>query len=105
VAFNPSDYHVLEEKTYSGYVQATFKTTVDDMPLRFNVGTRYDITEENVVGLGRVPTAFTVDAADHTAYDISYTGTTDVTASHSYQYLLPNFDMVLAVTDDFDLRF
>ena len=105
VAFNPSSYHVLQETTYSGFVQANLKTNVGGMPLRINIGTRYDITQEHVVGLGRVPTAFTVDLADHTAYDISYTGTTNVVANHSYQYLLPNFDMVLAVTDDFDLRF
>lgn len=105
IAFNPSNYHVLEETTYSGYMQANLKTNVGGMPLRINLGARYDITQEHVVGLGRVPTAFTIDPADHTAYDISYTGTTNVAQDHSYQYLLPNMDMVLAVTDDFDLRF
>jgi TonB-dependent receptor len=105
VAFNPSNFHALQETTYSGFVQTNFKTSVGGMPLRINVGARYDITQEHVVGLGRVPTAFTVDLADHTAYDISYTGTTDVASDHSYQYLLPNFDMTLAVTDDIDLRF
>jgi iron complex outermembrane recepter protein len=105
VAFNPSNYHVLMEKTYSGYVQASLKTNVADMPLRINLGTRYDYTDEDVEGLGRVPTAFTVDAADHTAYDITYTGTTPVTGHHSYQYLLPNLDFILSVTDNLDVRF
>jgi len=104
VAFNPSSYHVLMEKTYSGYMQGTIKTDLASMPLRVNLGVRYDYTDEDVVGLGRVPTAFTVDAADHTAYDISYTGTTNVAGHHSYQYLLPNFDFILSVTDALDVR-
>ncbi len=104
-AFNPSNYHVLSEATYAGFVAATFKAEVAQMPLTINVGTRYEITNEEVSGLGRNPTAFTVDAADHTAYDLSYTDTTNITANHSYQYLLPNFDMTLKVTDDLDLRF
>jgi TonB-dependent receptor len=105
VAFNPSSYHVLSEQTYSGYVEMAFKTSVANMPLRVNLGTRYDLTQEHVVGLGRVPTSFVVDAADHTAYDINYTGTTDVAAKHSYQYLLPHIDLTLSVTDSLDLRF
>lgn len=105
VAFNPSSYHVLSEATYSGYAEMALKTTLANMPLKINIGARYDITQEHVVGLGRVPVSFTVDAADHTAYDIAYSGTTDVSADHSYQYLLPHFDLTLSVTDDLDLRF
>jgi TonB-dependent receptor len=105
VAFNPSSYHVLSEQTYSGYLQAALKTTVASMPLKINIGARYDITQEHVVGLGRVPTAFTVNPADLTAYNVSYSDTTNVSADHSYQYLLPHFDATLSVTDDIDLRF
>jgi iron complex outermembrane recepter protein len=104
VAFNPGNYTSLQEKTYSFYFQSNLKTTLASMPLRVNLGTRYDITQEHVEGLGRVPTSFTVDAADHTAYDVSYSNTSTVAADHTYQYLLPNIDFTLSVTDDIDVR-
>jgi TonB-dependent receptor len=105
VAFSPSSYHVLMEETYSGYIEANLKTEVASMPLRVNIGTRYDITNEDVIGLGRVPTKFTIQTGDPTAYDVSYTAPGPVEATHSYQYLLPHIDMTLSVTDDLDLRF
>jgi len=107
VAFNPGNYSVLTENTYSGYVQTNFKTSLGGMPLRLNVGARYDITQENMTGLGRIVKAFTQQVGDATAWDVSYTSPTliPITGSHQYQYLLPNFDMTLAVTDDIDLRF
>ena len=105
VAFDPSAYHVLSEQTYSGYMEMAFKTTLASMPLKVNVGARYDITQEHVSGLGQVPTSFTVDAADHTAYDINYSATSTLAADHSYQYLLPHIDLTLSVTDDLDVRF
>jgi TonB-dependent receptor len=105
VAFDPAQYHVLSEQTYSGYLEMAFKTTLASMPLKINAGTRYDITQEEVAGYGQAPTSFAVDAADHTAYDINYTPPTLTTSQHSYQYLLPHFDMTLSVTDDIDVRF
>ena len=108
VAFNPGSFHILEEKTYSGYVQGTFKTTVATMPLRVNFGTRYDITQENLAGLGRVDPTFTQFSGDLTAWNVNYGNggaISPVTATHSYQYLLPNLDMTLSVTDDLDIRF
>lgn len=107
-AFNPGSYSALEEKTYSGYLQATFKTTLAAMPLRVNFGTRYDITQENMAGLGRVAVAFKQQNGDATAWDPQYGNggkISPITDNHSYQYLLPNIDMTLSVTDDIDLRF
>ncbi|MDE2163395.1 MAG: TonB-dependent receptor [Alphaproteobacteria bacterium] len=108
VAFNPGSYHVLEEKTYSGFVQATIKASVAHMPLRINVGTRYDITQENLAGLGRVVSGFTQQTGDATAWNVVYGNggaITPISAKNSYQYLLPNLDMTLSVTDNLDLRF
>ncbi len=108
VAFNPGSYHVLEEKTYSGYLQATIKTTLDTMPLRVNFGTRYDLTQTDLSGLGRVVSAFQQQSGDATAWNVIYGNggkISPISASHSYQYLLPNLDLTLSVTDDIDLRF
>ncbi|MDR3525721.1 MAG: TonB-dependent receptor [Rhizomicrobium sp.] len=106
VAFNPGNYHVLKEETYTGYVEANFKTTVGGLPLKVNVGTRYDITNESVTGLGQIVQSFTQQSSDKTAWQVNYAGgIVPISAQHQYQYLLPNFDMTLAVTDDLDLRF
>jgi iron complex outermembrane recepter protein len=111
VAFNPGGYSSLQEKTYSGFVQGTFKTELAAMPLRVHFGARYDITQERMTGLGRVVSAFNQQSGDLTAWDTVYLAdssgsqTLPVTASHSYQYLLPNLDLTLSVTDDLDMRF
>jgi len=111
-ALAAGNVYSLQEKTFSGYLQSTFKTTVDTMPLRVNFGVRYDITQENVAGLGHVPTSFVQQNGDLTSWKVNYV--TDATtgndlnplvAKNSYQYLLPNLDLTLAVTDTFDLRF
>ncbi len=107
LAFNPGSYHSLSESTYSGFVSTTFKTEVASMPLRINAGTRYELTDENVSGIGRVPLSpggFTIQNGDPTAYDVHYGPSGIVAAQHSYQYLLPNLDAILSVRDDLDIR-
>jgi TonB-dependent receptor len=104
--FNPSSFHQLGEDTYSGFVSSTFKTDVAGMPLRINAGTRYEITQENVTGISRVPVKFELQPGDPTAYKITYTDNpVPVTGTHSYQYLLPSIDATLSVRDDLDIRF
>jgi len=106
LAFNPGSFHQLGEDTYSGFVSSTFKTDVAGMPLRINAGTRYELTQENVTGIARVPVKFVTQLGDPTAYDITYTDNpVNVTGTHSYQYLLPNLDAILSVRDDLDIRF
>ncbi|MEJ0028772.1 MAG: TonB-dependent receptor [Rhizomicrobium sp.] len=108
LAFNPGSFHQLGETTYSGFVMATFKADIAHMPLKINVGSRYELTDVNVIGIGRAPLApngFTIQAGDPTAYDVHYSAAGNVVGTHSYQYLLPNLDMDLAVTDDLDIRF
>jgi iron complex outermembrane recepter protein len=101
----PGSTHYLMEKTYSGFMQATLKTNVADMPLKINVGARYDITSENVTGLGVVISSFQQPTGDATSWTPITGSVTPITAEHQYQYLLPNLDMTLSVTDDIDIRF
>lgn len=105
LAFNPDAYRVLTERTYAGFINATIKTEVAHMPLRINAGMRYELTNVNVVGLGRVPTNFTVDAADHTAYDMTFSDTQPIQGKQEYQHLLPSINLQLSVTDHLDVRF
>ena len=111
LAFNPGSFHQLSETTYAGFVNSTFKTEVAHMPLKINVGTRYELTDENVLGLARLPATpggFIPQQGDPTAYNVTYGNNgqpVPVTAQHSYQYLLPNFDATLSVRDDLDIKF
>jgi TonB-dependent receptor len=107
IALSPSSVEDLSEDTFSGYLESTIKTQIDGLPLKVNVGARYDITQENVTGLGRTVSAFQQQTGDATAWNVIYSGgsTTPVSATHQYQYLLPNFDLDLSVTDTLDVRF
>lgn len=105
IAPSASAYHILEEDTFSGFFESTFKSQIDGMPIKMNVGARYDITSEDVTALGETPTAFTQQTGDATAWNVTYTSTIPLAATHQYQYLLPNFDLDLSVTDNMDVRF
>lgn len=108
VAFNPGSYLSLQEKTYSGFFQATMKTELAKMPLRVNLGARYDITQEDMAGLGRTVSSFRQQSGDLTAWEVIYGNSgaiTPIVGQHSYQYLLPNVDFTLSVTDNIDVRF
>ena len=102
----PGATSYLREQTYSGFVQATLKTNVADMPLKINVGTRYDITSEEVTGFGQIVVGFQQPTGDATSWTPQFAGAVGaITADHQYQYLLPNIDFDLSVTDDLDVRF
>ena len=104
MAFNVGDYQTIQEETFSPYLNLNTKTTIDNMPLLINVGLRYDRTETRSAGLEQLPTKLTVQASDHTAYLVSYTGTVPAETTNTYQYLLPNVDLNLLVTDQIKLR-
>ena len=104
-ALNVGSYQQVIENTNAAYVSVTTKSQVAGMPLRVNVGLRQEFTSVETVGIGRQPVALTVQAADHTAFLTSFGPQSMVTGTNDYQYLLPNFDATLSVTDDLQLRF
>jgi iron complex outermembrane recepter protein len=104
MAFNVGDYQNISETTFAPYVNLNTKTSIADMPLLVNVGLRYDRTETQSAGLAQLPTTLTVQASDHTAYLVAYTGTVPVETTNTYQYLLPNVDLNLMVTDQIKVR-
>jgi TonB-dependent receptor len=75
------------------------------MPLKINAGVRDEYTDLTTVGLGQLPTSLTVQPSDHTAYQVGFGPQTIQTGKNSYQYLLPNLDLNLGVTDDLQIRF
>jgi TonB-dependent receptor len=101
----PGVFQQIFENTYTGYISATTNTVIEGMPLKINVGVREEYTNVEVTGLGQLPVALTVQAADHTAFNVTYGPTSPISKHNSYQYLLPNLDLALQVTDDVQVRF
>lgn len=107
IGAEPASGHVLSENTFSGFLEGTFKTQLSGIPLKVNVGARYDITSDDVTGFGRLPVSFTQSSADPTNWNTNFAtpNAVPITQTHQYQYLLPNFDLIMSLTDTLDLRF
>ena len=103
----PGSFQQITETNYSPYLTLTNDMQIAGLPLKMAFGLRYQFTDVRSSGLGQVPASFKVDAADHTAFDITYAtaAPTSVSSKNSYQYLLPNFDLALSATDDLQIRF
>jgi TonB-dependent receptor len=104
-ALNVGSYQQIVENSNSAYISITAKTQIAGMPLRINAGVREEFTNLTATGLGRLPTSLVVQASDHTAFTTSFGPTSQVTSTNSYQYLLPNVDLALSVTDQLQIRF
>jgi TonB-dependent receptor len=104
-AFNANAQYV-EEKTTAAFVNLSTEAKINEMPLRINLGLRAEKTQVDSQGLGQLPAALTVLPRDLTAFTTTYTSSTPtpVSAGNSYQHLLPNIDLVLAVNDDWRVR-
>ncbi len=96
---------VLEEDTFSPFVNFTTEVLIADKPLRVNVGAREERTEVKSAGLGQQVTGLTVQASDHTAFLVSYSPVTTISTSSKYNYLLPSLDLNLSLTPEFKVRF
>jgi len=105
MVFDNGFYQQVNENTLTPYFNLTLKESIAAMPLVINMGVRDERTVVSSAGLGQLPTGLTVQSSDHTAFLVSYTGTTPIYQSNSYRYLLPNLDLNLNVTDALKLRF
>lgn len=97
--------YFVEEDNWAAYVSFGTETKLGSMPLKINGGVRYEYTDMTTSGLGTPLASINVDPADHTAFDFVYGASTNVKATNTYGYLLPNIDLNLFVTDDLHLRF
>jgi TonB-dependent receptor len=100
-----NSYSQIVENTNAGYINVSMQNNVSGMPLKVVVGIRDEYTDTTTVGLGQLPTSLTVQPSDHTALLVGFGATTPVNGKNNYQYLLPNLDMSLGVTDDLQIRF
>jgi iron complex outermembrane recepter protein len=105
VALNNSSVQTIEEKTYAPYLVIQDETPIGSMTLHESFGVRFDDTTVYSSGLGALPTALTVQASDHTAFQVTYGPTSTVSNSNNYKYMLPSLDLNLDVTDEVKVRF
>jgi len=105
VVHDGNNYQQVFEDTYSFYLTASDERTIGGLPLKINAGVRYEYTDVTSAGLFSPLHDMVIDAADHTAYDLHYDASSQIKVPSSYQYLLPNLDLVLMATDDLQFRF
>jgi TonB-dependent receptor len=98
-------YSQVIENTNAGYINVHGELSLGGMPLKMNIGVRDEYTNVTTIGLGQQPTSLTVQPSDHTAFLVGFGPTSPVTGRNSYQYLLPNADFALDVTDELEIRF
>ena len=98
-------YSQVIENTNAGYINVHGELSLGGMPLKMNIGVRDEYTNVTTIGLGQQPTSLTVQPSDHTAFLVGFGPTSPVTGHNSYQYLLPNADFALDVTDELEIRF
>ncbi|TPG43287.1 TonB-dependent receptor [Sphingomonas koreensis] len=101
----PGSSQDLSEQTFAGFLTASFKTNLGDMPLHINVGVRQEWSRTNSAGLAQLPVAIVIQSGDHTAEAVTLSDPTAVSTTHRYNYLLPNIDVNLDITDKFKIRF
>ena len=95
----------ITENTVSPYMSMSTTTKVENMPLRINIGARFDDTHVTSAGVSSLPTGqLSILATDHTAYGFNSTPPVAVSTKSDYRYLLPNIDLSLGVTDTVKVR-
>lgn len=105
IALEAGSFRQEYEDTMAAYLTMAEETQVGGMPLKVNVGLREEETAVRSSGIGSPPTAFAVQASDHTAFQVTLGPQQLVTGTNRYTHLLPNLDLTLHVTDDLQVRF
>jgi iron complex outermembrane receptor protein len=96
----------VTENTVSPYLNLSTTVKVADLPLKINLGARYENTHVISAGVSSLPTgALYILSTDKTAYGFNLTPPIPLSTKSDYRYLLPNLDLTLAVTDSLKVRF
>lgn len=102
---NLGNHQDITEKTLAPYLAVSTNATIADMPLKINLGVRWEDTKVNSAGLSTLPVGqFTTAPQDHTLYNFNSTPAILVSTKSEYRYLLPNLDLNLSVTDTLKVR-
>jgi len=104
-SFSAGSFQQINEDTFSFYATFATETKFAGMPLKVNGGVRFEYTNVDTMGLDQPLTGLHVVPGDSTAFSYDFAPSQKTSQKNTYEYLLPNVDLRLAVTDDFQLRF
>jgi len=95
----------IDEGTQSFFLNGLWKKSYGTAQLSVNAGIRNEETKVTSRALNQqVPTALSVQPADHTLYLVSYTSPMPISQDNRYNYLLPNVDLNVNIADKFQVR-
>jgi TonB-dependent receptor len=95
----------VTEETVSPYFNLSTTAHIENMPLKINVGARFEDTHVTSAGISTLPTGqLAILSTDKTAYGFNSTPPVPVSTKSNYRYLLPNVDFILGVTDTLQVR-
>lgn len=94
----------VQEKSYAPFFTAEQNFQVASMPLKADLGLRYDRTDVTTGAFGSLPTSLSVEPSDHTAFQGTKTPYQFETGKNTYHYLLPSLDLNLMVLPDVKVR-
>ncbi|MEZ9138785.1 MULTISPECIES: TonB-dependent receptor [unclassified Shewanella] len=94
----------VNEETFAAYLSFDFDTEFNDMPVKMNVGVRYEDTDVTAYSVQNGIIAMNYRHAQELRPVYDDTPTADE-LSGSYTRILPNFDFNMSVTDEIVTRF
>ncbi len=95
----------ISENTIAPYMSLSASATLAGMPLKINVGARFEDTKVNSQGISSLPTGqLYILPTDHTAYGFTPSPASPIGTKSEYRYLLPNLDLSLGITDTVKVR-
>ncbi|MDH4124066.1 MAG: TonB-dependent receptor [Gammaproteobacteria bacterium] len=92
----------INESAVSAYAEFILDSEVDDMPLQVVVGLRYEQTDVESSSVQSIPIA--KDWTSDNDFNTRFGARSAVKQVHDYDYVLPNVDFSLEVTDNIKVR-
>lgn len=92
----------ISESALSAYGEIVLDGEVGDMPMQVVVGLRYEETDVESLSVQSIP--ISKDWASDNDFNTIFGATAAVRQTHTYDYILPNLDLSLDVTDNIKVR-
>jgi len=99
---NSTNDRTINESALSAYGEIVLDGEVGDMPMQVVVGLRYEETDVESLSVQSIPIA--KDWASDNDFNTIFGPTAAVKQTHTYDYVLPNLDLSLDVTDNIKVR-
>jgi iron complex outermembrane receptor protein len=103
---NLGNHQDISENTVSPYLNLSTGMHIADLPLKINLGARFEDTHVDSTGISSLPSGqLFILPTDQTAYGFTPTPSIPIGTKSEYRFLLPNLDLSLGVTDSLKVRF